>query len=285
MQRFIGFVAKYKEYFTFTALVVISLSFISMGNVTQIGGFRAVIIGTAGWLQTMFAWIPNPAALKSENRALRELNLQLSGEVVKAKQALNENNALRALLAFKTQAGAQPLISADVIGKTSIELRNYITLNKGEKDGSDEGMTVRTDAGLVGLIVAASDNYSLVELITNKNVKISAKVQRNNINGIVVWDGGDDFLLKNIPESYDVQIGDILLTSNQSNKYPIDVPIARVVDSKTDHGSLFRRILLKPLVNFSTLEQVFIIKQVSDPERIELIKQMEQRLKEARAKK
>lgn len=285
MQRIIGFVSKYKEYFSFTALVVISLSFISMGNVTQIGGFRAVIIGSTGWLQTMFSWIPNPAALKSENRALRELNLQLSGEVVKAKQAMNENRSLRSMLEFKEKTGDTPLISADVVGKTSIELRNYITLNKGYSDGASEGMTVRTDAGIVGAIVATSRDYSLVELITNKNVRISAKIQRNLINGIVVWDGGDNFLLKNIPESYDVQHGDIVLTSNQSNKYPIDIPIARIVDIKTDPGSLFRKVILKPLVNFATLEQVFIIENVADPERLALIRQMEQRLKDAKTKR
>ncbi|MBI5324779.1 MAG: hypothetical protein HZB41_05820, partial [Ignavibacteriae bacterium] len=101
MQGFINFVAKYKEYFTLVALVIISLSLISLGDVSRIGGFRTVVIGTVGWMQSVFTWIPKPGALQSENKSLRELNLQLSTEVTRMRNAVIENRRLREMLKLR----------------------------------------------------------------------------------------------------------------------------------------------------------------------------------------
>ena len=197
MQRFINFIAKYKELITFTALVVMSLSLISLGNVAQIGGFRTVVIGSIGWLQELFAWVPKPGALQTENRAVRELNLKLSSEVTRMRHSLIENKKLRDLMNMKDKT-EYSVISSEIIGKTTVEMRNYITLDKGKQDGIEKGMAVRNDAGLVGTIVIASDNYSLVELIINRNVKIAGKVQRTLVSGILVWEGGENLFMKNI---------------------------------------------------------------------------------------
>jgi len=283
MRELVNFVKRFRDFIAFTALIIISLSLISMGNVSRIGGFRTVVIGTIGWLQELFAWIPNPGALKSENRALRNLNFQQSSEVIKMRRALIENQKLREMIGFKTD-NQEKVLSAEIIGKTSIELRNYLTINRGENDGVQQGMAVRTDAGLVGIVMGISDNFSLIETIMNRNIKISVVIQRTLINGILVWEGGDNFLLKYIPESYDVQAGDVLLTSNFSNKYPVDIPIGQVVNIENDETSLFLRIEVKLFANLATLQQVFVVLQVTDKERKKMIADMEERLKTLKGK-
>jgi rod shape-determining protein MreC len=277
MQRIINFIVKFKEYITFASLIVICLALISMGDVSKLGGYRAVIIGTVGWMQEAFAWIPNPGALKSENRAVRELNLRQSAEITRMRHALIENKRLRQMIEFKDDADYE-VISAEVVGKNSVEMRNTLTLNRGKIEGITEGMSVRTDAGLAGQIVSSSDNYSLVESIFNRNVRISAKIQRTGIDGIVAWEGDEYLLLKNIPTSFDVQIGDVVLTSNFTNKYPKNVPIGVIKQIKDDPGSLFFKVEIEPYVNFSTIEQVFVMKYIPDEERLELIKEFEEKL-------
>ncbi|MBU3742444.1 MAG: rod shape-determining protein MreC, partial [Candidatus Kapabacteria bacterium] len=154
MQRFIAFVVRYKNYITLSALIVMSLSLMSVGNLSRLGGFRAVIVGSIGWIQSAFAWIPNPVALKSENTALRELNLQLSVESSRSRQALVENAVLRRMLELPKYTDFR-LIAADVSGKTTTQLRNYATINKGTDQGVREGMSCITDAGLVGRVIGA----------------------------------------------------------------------------------------------------------------------------------
>lgn len=278
MQKLIDFVLKYKEYITFVALVVISLSFISMGDVSRIGGFRTALVGGVGVIQQMFAWVPNPAAMKSENQALRDLNLQLSSEVTRMRKALVENENLRQMLQLKDKKD-YPYVATDVIGRTTVEMRSYFTLRNPEEEGITEGMAVRNDAGLVGLTVGVTSNYILVESIRNREVKIAIRDERSGIDGILVWDGGEDFNLKNIPKSYDIKEGDLLLTSNLSTRYPTNIPVGRVKKISDAAGDLFMKITVASTANLNTLEQAFIIKHIPDPEIKGLIDKIDEKLK------
>lgn len=278
MQRIIAFITKYKEYFSFTLLVIISLFLISMGNVTRIGGFRTVVIGGMGWFQSIFSFIPNPLALKSENQALRELNLQYSSEITKMRQALLENKNLRMMLGYRKTLD-KPFVVAEVVGRTTIEMRNYLTLDVGKNNGVEEGNPVRNDAGLVGIVLAASGNYSLVELVQNRDIKVAAKVLRSGYPGLIVWEGGEEYVMKDMPKSYDVKKGDMIVTSDFSNKYPAGVPIGYVSKAIEEKGELFLKVLVKPLVNFSTLQQVFVLKYLPNPEHNRLIRELDEKLK------
>ncbi|MFM6955437.1 MAG: rod shape-determining protein MreC [Ignavibacteria bacterium] len=267
MRRLLEFLFRFKEYAALCGFTCISLIMMNFGNTTELGGYRSIVVGGIGWMQSAFSWIPNPIALKNENAALRELNLQLSDERAKIRQSIIENAKLRKMLEFK-KASTIPLVSADIVGKTTTEARNYATINRGEEDGVEVGMPVVTDAGLVGLIVGTSDDYSVVRLLVNRESRIAGKIQRSRIDGILIWDGEDALTMKNIPKSYDVQVGDEVLTSSYSNRYPSNIKIGTVMETRDDGTSLFRRILVKPAVNFITLEQVFVMKLLPNPERI-----------------
>lgn len=277
LQRIFQIITQSKEFITFVILSVISLTLITTGNVSKIGGFRTIIIASTGWFQDAFSWIPNPGALKSENRALRDLNLQLSDEVTRMRKALIENEKLRTMIDLKQKSDYE-LLSAEIVGKSTIQLRNYITLNKGSDDNIKRGMSVRTDAGLIGSIIAVSDNYSVVELISNRNVRVSVKIERTQLDGILHWEGGESYKVRNIPKTLDVQVGDILITSNYSNRFPANIPIGQIIEVSEEQGTLFYRLIMKPFASFETMEQVFIIKQLPDGERLDLIRQIEEKL-------
>jgi len=276
VQRFIAFVVRFKNYIALCVLVVMSFSLMSFGDLAQLGGFRAVIVGSIGWMQSLFAWIPNPVALKSENTALRELNLQLSLESSRSRQAMVENTTLRKMLELQPMVEYR-LIAADVVGKTTTQMRNYATINKGTADGVKEGMSCVTDAGLVGLIIGASDHYAVVQLLLNRDTRVAAKVQRSRVDGIIGWDGEQTLSLKNVPRSFDVQAGDLVLTSSYSAKYPPNVIIGRVSQVTDENNSLFRKVVVEPAVNFATVEQVFVVEFLPDSERVALERDIEER--------
>lgn len=269
MQRIVDFIIRFKEYLTLSLLIIISFLLMSLGNAAELYGFRTVVVGGIGVAQSLFSWIPNPVALQSENKALRNLNYSLSREVARTRKALIENDHLRAMLDLKKQT-TSPLIMAEVVGKIVAEMRGYVTLNKGEKDGIQAGLSVQTDRGLVGHVLATSDNFSLVQLILNRDTRIAVQVERTRIDGIVAWEGGEHLVLKNIAKTQDIQAGDMVLTSGFSSVFPSAVYIGRVSEVQDEPNSLFRRVLLTPTVDFSTLEQVFVSTKKPSPERQEL---------------
>ncbi len=277
MRELINFINRYKVYFTYTFIVVFSLWMIGLNQTNQLGGFRTFVIFSMSQVQRVLPITLNPNSIKYENQSLRELNLKLYSNVVKMKQATSEYDNMRRLAEFKDKSNVA-MFSSNVVGKSNVEMRQYLTLDRGRSDGVKRGMAVRTDAGLVGTIVGVSSNFSLCEIILNKTAKATVKIERTGEGGILSFDGGSTLNVEKISKLLDVQIGDIVLTANISQKYPADIPIGQITEVKEDKSSLFYIITVKPFVNLSTIEQVFIIKQRPNPERIKLLEDIERRV-------
>lgn len=267
MQRFIEFVVRFREHIVAVLLAIISLSLMSYGNVTQLGGFRALVIGGLGMAQEAFSWIPNPIALQKENAALRQINMDLLQEVMILRKAGVENEQLRRMLNLQ-RLSPVPYLAASVVGKTVFRTRQYITIDRGTNDGVKTGMNVVTDAGLVGLVIGTSRHYAIVQTLFNRDVRVSARLASTRDEGIIAWDGFEYLLLHNIPKNRTVQIGDLVVTSSLSSRYVPEIPIGKVRSVFNDPSSMFFRIVVEPTVDFWRLEQVFVIRQLPQDELI-----------------
>ncbi len=272
MQRIIDFINKNKELFIYLSLLLISFSLITLGDINKVGGYRAFVVAVYGWFKSKLLPIPNIAGLKTENSTLREMNLQLSNKYINSRIAELENISLRRMLGMKERASFLYEI-AEVVGSITIDLRNYIIINKGTEHGIESQMAVRTDCGLVGVVKSVSKNYSMVETILNYNVKVPAKILRNGLEGIVNYESDDKLYLKYVPKYSDVVVGDTLLTSHSSLKFPENIPIGVVVRKTEEEGELFSKVEVQSFVNFSLMEEVFVIKYLIDKELKELIEQ------------
>lgn len=271
MQRLLNILVAFKEYFTLTLLIIISLVLLSNNDNTQVRAIRSYTVGFVGFIQNALSVIPNVVELKRENEILRQLNVNLSDEVSRLREARLENMRLREMIGMKSRAEFT-LIPAEVIGKSLHLLRNTITLNVGEEDGVKQDMPIVSEVGLVGKVIATSAHYSIGQLVLNKDFRASAKVQRSRVDGIIAWDGGDVLHLKNVAKKQDVKEGDVVTTSEHSNTFPRDIKIGIVSKVSEKPGNLFKDVDLTPSVDFASLEEVFIITALADTERIALEK-------------
>ena len=264
------FILDLKEYITLAVLIVISLVLIFLNDNPQIRFLRAAAITSFGTVQSGISAIPNVFEMEKENKELREDNIKLANEISSLKESKLENIRLSRLLNFKEKI-IPGVISGKIINKSLLQTRNTITLNVGENDSVAINMPVITDDGLVGRIVSTSRNYSIAQIIYNKDMRITVKVQRNRLDGILIYDGVSNLMVNNIQKSADVNVGDVIITSEYSNIYPPGIPVGTV--SETGNlDNLFKKVVVTPLVNFLTLEEIFVLKFVSSKERSELEK-------------
>jgi len=264
------FVIEVKEYLILTLLIILSLIMIFSNDNTQIRFLRAVAISTFGTFQSGLSAIPNVFELEKENEYLREKNIKLSNEISNLKESKLENIRLTKLLNLK-QNNELGVVSASIVNKSLIQTRNTITLNVGEADSVRINMPVITDDGLVGRIVGTSENYSLAQILYNKDLKITVKSQRSRVDGILNYNGAGNLMVSNVPKNADVIIGDIIITSEYSNTFPAGIPIGTVMESG-NLDNLFKKIIVVPLVDFDVLEEVFILRHSQSIEREELEK-------------
>jgi rod shape-determining protein MreC len=275
MKTLLSYLGNLKEYLIFSALTLFSIILIFQNDNIQIRFIRVVAVNVIGVMQSGFSFIPNIFELQEENKYLRESNLELSRELSRLKESKLENLRLNSMLEFKQRTGYH-VVTGKVIGKTLIQTRNNITIDIGEFDSVKIGMPVITDKGLVGKIVATSRNYSIAQILLNKDLKVTAKDQRSRVDGIMSWDGEGKVLMKNVSKSADVKVGDVFITSEYSNVFPPGIPIGFAATDGTK-DNLFKHIEIECFVDFETLEEVFVLKFLTDSERTELEKKFSEK--------
>ncbi len=271
MRRFLDLIIAFKEYVALTVFVAASLTMIAVSHTTDVMPLRAFVTGMVGMIQSTYAWIPNPITIAQENHDLQSKSIELSAEVGRLRRSEAENRELRRLLGIAPHP-AWKLRAAEVVGKTTTFQRNMLTIDLGAKDSIVPGMAVVTDAGLVGRIYATSENFSLVQMLFNTDLRIASKIARTRVEGIITWEGGSDLLMRNIPKALDVQLGDLVVSSEYSSYFPADVAIGTIDSIAPESNSLFRRVLVSPSVNLFRVEHVYVIvKDVSkERERLSL---------------
>ncbi len=266
MQRLFNIVRLFKEYVVLALLSIISLVLLSLNDNKQIRTIRAYTISIVGTLQSAASVVPNFFALERENEILRQQNVELTDEVSRLREARLENLQLRELLKLKEHSPFH-LVGADIVGKTLDLLRNTVTINKGDQDGMRINMPIVSEAGLVGRVIATSSHYSVAQLLINRDFRASVKIERSRVVGILAWNGGELLQLKNVAKTQDAVAGDLVVTSEYSNIFPRDIKIGTVTQVSEREDALFKEIQVKPSVDFTTLEHVFVIAATPDPER------------------
>ena len=269
IRRLYEFLFLFKEYLVAGVLLAVSVALLALNDDTQIRTIRTVTVVAVGALQDALGIIPNYFDLRHENRVLRELNVTLADEVNRLREARLENLRLRQLLGLK-ERGQFGFVAANVIGKNLQLLRNTVTLDAGERSGVKMDMPIVTENGLAGKIVATSTGYAVAQILFNKEIRVSAKIERSRVGGIIRWDGGSMLALQDVAKTLDVQTGDVIITSEYSSFFPPGIRIGVVTAARGAEGSLFQSIEVKPAVDFSRLEEVFVITTVPDSERIAL---------------
>lgn len=269
MYRIVELIVRYKEYAAAILLTIISLLMISAGDNSRIRSFRTISVSIIASVQSAFDWVPNPWALETENEALRRLNRDLSLQAMELRDAGVKVEELRRMLDFRERS-PMTLLTAEVVGKPTLQLRNYITINVGSSDSVRVGMPVITPAGLVGRIVGLSENNAIVLLLINADSRIAARTLSARNNGIIVWDKEERLLLQNVPAVLTQEVGDTVITSGLSSLYPEDIVIGTVAEVEEEQGTLYHRITVEPTVNFDTLEEVFVVLFTPDRERLKL---------------
>ncbi len=269
MQRLFTIVQLFKEYFVVTLLVVISLILLGSNDNKQLHAIRAYTVGFIGMMQSGLSIIPNVVELRHENEVLRQLNVDLSDEVGRLREARLENLKLREMVGLKERAPFK-LVPAEVVGKSLHMMRNTITLNVGERESVKPDMPIISSSGLVGKILVTSEHYSVGQLVMNKDFRASAKTQRSRVDGIIAWDGSAMLRLNDVAKTQDVKEGDVITTSEYSNVFPPNIKIGMISRVSEKQGALFKEIEITPSVDFSSLEEVFVIVAAQDSERVTL---------------
>lgn len=162
-------------------------------------------------------------------------------------------------------------MTAKVINNSTNRRNNYLTLNRGSRQGVEPEMGVISSQGVVGIVKDVSEHFCSVISVLHKDARISTKIKKNGYIGSLVWEGNnaEHARLKDIPKHVKLAIGDTLVTSSFSAIFPegIMIGVISTVDSKTGD---FYTIDVKLSTDFSNLSYVYLVTNVLKEEQQKL---------------
>jgi rod shape-determining protein MreC len=197
-------------------------------------------------------------------RRVRAENETLKRELAETQVAVQEQRALadrarslERLLEFRERI---PLTTAaaDVIAAAASPDFRTLTIDKGSSDGLTRDMAVISPAGIIGRLVLVSPRASKVQLLVDRNAAAGALIERSRAQGIVVGRGDNWLRMDYVSEVSDVVKGDVVVTSGIDGIFPKGFVIGQV-ESVEKAGVAYREIIVKPAVNFSSLEEVLVV--------------------------
>jgi rod shape-determining protein MreC len=204
--------------------------------------------------------------LKEENDALKRemsaLRLRLQQEQALARQSEH----LQRLLDLRSRVGL-PTTAAEVIGGYASPDLRTVTINKGIRDGVRGDAAVLSPAGVVGRVLdPVAPNAARVQLLISRNAGAGAMVERTRAGGVVIGGGIDPPLsLEYVSNLADVEPGDLVVTAGTDGIYPKGFPIG-LVETVERGAGLHKKITVRPVVDFSNVEEVLVLLSPPAPE-------------------
>lgn len=159
-------------------------------------------------------------------------------------------------------------ITARVIKNSVNDASNLIYLDRGTQQGIQKQMGVINTNGIVGQVVAVTDNYSAVMSVLSKDFKVSAKFKKHEFFGNLHWDGinSTTATLEDIPKHVPVKVGDTLVTSGFSQLFPRNIMIGRVKNVNMEAEKNFLDISVNLSTNFGSLSYVYVVNNIRKEE-------------------
>jgi rod shape-determining protein MreC len=134
----------------------------------------------------------------------------------------------------------------------------------------NKGQAAITFEGVVGYVFNAEAHSAQVLVLTDRFAVIQAVVQRTRARGLVQGEAVDRCQLKYLHRADDVLEGDVIVTSGLDNVFPKGYPIANVVEVEKKNYGITQRVVLRPIVDPSRLEEVFVVLHVENEKPIEV---------------
>jgi rod shape-determining protein MreC len=212
-------------------------------------------------------WVGDLFHAKSENAALKGEIAKLQLDDARYLTIQQENDQLRALLAFKRDrifnAGIRDgltLIPARVIARSTNVWYSTVTIDIGQSAGVAVYDAVVNGQGLVGRVTAVTDNACQVTLITDQQSFVDSMVPPGGAQGLVAGSVTGDLTLQYVDKSEVIKVGQDVVTSGMRDSIFVrGIPIGVVTGVAQQDVELYQSISIRPLVDFHKLDFVMVV--------------------------
>lgn len=287
MRNVFLFLSRYRTFFTFLLLQVVALWFLVSYNRFHRAKFLGIANEVTGRVNSQYNRVEDYFTLKEENRRIHRYNDSLLN-LLKNNFAKHDTTGqlLQDSVPFDTLGHYRRYYArpATVVYNTVNSQKNFIQVNRGSSQGIKDNMAViSSDGAVVGVVVNTSPNFAQVMSLLHVQNSVSASLKRSGDFGTAEWDGKDPrfLVLKKIPKTVEVKMGDSVLSSPVSFNYPPGYLIGTVAEVKLDNTTGMYQLRIRTAANFTNLQQVHILENLDYAEQTTLNQETKKKIETA----
>jgi rod shape-determining protein MreC len=201
--------------------------------------------------------------VRAENETLRRQLADVQIQLQEQRAQADRSRGLERLLELRDRLDLQTTAAEVIASGASTEFAT-LTIDKGAQHGLRADMAVIAPGGVVGRIIVPSPRHAKVQLLIDRDAAAGALVQRTRAQGVLIGrpkpGAQRDGLLRleKVSETADVVVGDVVVTSGIEGIFPKGFVIGRV-ESIRKNGPAYEEIIVRPAVDFSSIEEVLVV--------------------------
>ncbi|MDR0487208.1 MAG: rod shape-determining protein MreC [Treponema sp.] len=265
------------EVYVFASLVLISVFLLLLSTRSFILDFKnaglSVFSGVRGGIYELSSFVSRTVLSVKELANLKKEYAELLKRLDRYEELersnaeiILENTRLREQLDFAKTLYYR-YIPAQISGRDPNNLFSAIVINKGSLSGVKYNMAVvawqNGTQALVGKVINVGMLESLVMPIFDVNSLISSRFSVSRFEGIMEGRGDREtpLLMRFIPKRAreEINIGDMIISSGMGGVFPPGINIGRVSAVGLLDYETTLEVEVKPVIDFSRLEYVFLI--------------------------
>ena len=240
-----------------------SVPFVSQTLSTAVAPFEYTASKITFTAKTGIDIIDQSISKWSDLEDLKKENAGLKAEQLRYSEILAENIRMKDLLRFKQGYTRFNLLGASVIARDYGTWMNTLMIDRGSDSGIKVYMPVIVPEGVVGFVSEVYLKTARVQLLLDPRTVVGGMVQRpaSRVVSMVSGNSGKQGVLSfiNISREADVIKGDVVITSGYGGVYPKGFAVGTVEKVSDDLEKVSLDADIKPAVDFSHLEEVFVI--------------------------
>jgi rod shape-determining protein MreC len=194
--------------------------------------------------------------IRRENQNLRTEVAQLRVGLQQERALAEQSRMLQKLLDMRMETPLETTAASVIAGGASPDFRT-VTIDKGTSGGVKPDMAVISPAGVVGRIILPTGRAAKVQLLIDRDAAAGAVAERSRAQGVVMGTG-TSLRLDHVPGTADIKVGDRVVTSGIEGIYPKGFEIGQI-ESIARRAGEFSAIVIRPAVEFSSLEAVLVV--------------------------
>lgn len=284
MKNLLDFLARYNHWLLFIILEVASFVLLFQFNNYQGSVWFTSANAVSGKVFEWSASVEQFFALTKVNEALTQRNLLLEQQVRLLTDSIQQRDGAATLLQKQQLQllADYRLIPAKVVSNTVNRRDNFITIDKGAKDGVKKDMGVVCGNGVVGIVYLVSDHYSILLPVLNSQSNISCTIKGRGYFGYLHWTGGATNLayVDDIPRHAHFKLYDLVVTSGYSSVFPPGILVGKILHVYNSSDGLSYRLNVKLSTDFANLRDVCVIDNTAMAERIQIMQAANDSIKE-----